>query len=70
MSARMTPPPRPGSWSGASGGEASSPGAAALGAGLVTAGLRRYLRVASGITGGSGGDNAVHAGVLEPAQRR
>ena len=57
MSAPVTPSSRPGSWSGAFGRRKFLAGAAALGAGLATAGCAGTYDVASGITGSSGGDN-------------
>ncbi len=57
MSAPVTPPPRPGSWSGAFGRRKFLAGAGALGVGLATAGCAGTYDVASGITGSSGGDN-------------
>lgn len=57
MSARLTWQPGGDSWKGSFGRRKFLAGAAALGAGLATAGCAGTYDVASGITGSSGGDN-------------
>ena len=56
MSARLTWQPGGDSWKGSFGRRKFLAGAAALGAGLATAGCAGTYDVASGITGSSGGD--------------